>query len=108
MALTLPFIGEGVRPPSSPEEWWILLAFGLLTLSVASLLFYDALGRIEAGRAAINSTLEPVVAALLATWLLGQRLTPWGWFGLALVVAGVAGAYATRSEGRFEAPAPHL
>ena len=53
---------------------------------------------IEAGQAAIASTVEPVAGALLATLLLGQGLTGWGWFGLAVVVTGVAGAY--RSTGR--------
>jgi drug/metabolite transporter (DMT)-like permease len=92
LAVVLPALGRVALPPDR-ESWILLLAFGLLTVAVAAFLFYDALGRIEAGRASITSTLEPVVAALLATWLLGQSLTPLGWVGLALVVTGVSGAY---------------
>ena len=106
LAAVLPFVGPGVAVPTDGGTWALLVAFGLLTIAAAAFLFYDALGRIEAGRASISSTLEPVVAALLATWLLGQRLTPWGWVGLALVVTGVAGAYAFRRDRTPEAP-PH-
>jgi DME family drug/metabolite transporter len=62
---------------------------------MATVLFFDGLGRIQASRAAIVSTVEPVVAALLATMLLGQGLTLVGWLGLGLVVVGVAGSYAS-------------
>ena len=71
----------------------LLVVFGLLTMALATSLYYDALGRIEAGRAAIASTLEPVAAVVMATFLLDQGLRPRGWVGLAMVVAGVAGGY---------------
>lgn len=99
LGAVLPFTGDGVALPGSAETWGILVAFGFLTIALAAFLFYDALGRIEAGRASISSTLEPVVAAILAGWLLDQRLTPIGWVGLVVVVTGVAGAYATRKRG---------
>jgi drug/metabolite transporter (DMT)-like permease len=41
----------------------------------------------------VAASVEPVVGALLALLLFQQRLTPSGWFGLLLVVAGVAGGY---------------
>jgi DME family drug/metabolite transporter len=65
--------------------------FGALTIAAAQLLFFDALGRIEAGAASIATAAEPVVAAVLATVLLSQGLAPVGWAGIALVVAGVVG-----------------
>jgi DME family drug/metabolite transporter len=104
LAGVVPFLGDGVGLPGAPGTWAILVAFGFLTIALAAFLFYDALGRIEAGRASVGSTLEPVVAALLATWLLGQRLTPAGWVGLCLVVTGVAGAYAVRRDGPPDTP----
>jgi drug/metabolite transporter (DMT)-like permease len=79
--------------PASARAWTLLVLFGLLTIAAATFLFYDALARVEAGPTAVACTVEPVVAALLASWLLGQGLGPPGWLGLALVVAGVAGAY---------------
>ncbi|MCY7326036.1 MAG: EamA family transporter, partial [Microbacteriaceae bacterium] len=34
--------------------------------------------------------LEPVVATVLAVVVVGERLTSLGWFGIALILAGVA------------------
>ncbi|NIR79686.1 MAG: EamA family transporter, partial [Gemmatimonadetes bacterium] len=78
----------------------LLLAFGLLTIAVAHFLFFDALSRIDASRASIATAVEPVVAAVLATVLLSQGLSPLGWAGIALVALGVAGVGLTarRSE----------
>ena len=90
--------------PRSPIAWAVLIAFGLLTISVAQLLFFDALGRIEAGRAAVATTVEPVVAALLAAVLLGQGVSALGWTGLVLVVMGVAGAGTVGSTPGRERP----
>jgi drug/metabolite transporter, DME family len=91
LALALPrFVGEIILP-SSTKAWIILLAFGILTIAVAQFLFFDALGRIEASRASLATAAEPVVAALLATLMLGQGLRPLGWVGIMLVVAGVVG-----------------
>ncbi|HWP36987.1 MAG TPA: hypothetical protein VNL18_05470, partial [Gemmatimonadales bacterium] len=47
---------------------------------------------------AVTATIEPVVGALLAFALLGQRLTLPGWLGLIVVVAGVASMYALAGQ----------
>ena len=91
LAATLPFLADGIPLPPSGRAWALLAVFALVTVAGAQFLFFDALGRIEAGRAAITSAAEPVVAALLATVLLSQGLAPLGWLGVALVVVGVAG-----------------
>lgn len=93
---TLPLVSDGLALPSSGSAWALVGAFALVTVAAAQFLFFDALGRIEAGRAAITSAAEPVVAALLATVLLAQGLSPVGWVGVVLVVAGVAGVGADR------------
>ena len=62
-------------------------------MSVAALLYFDGLKHVEASRASIIATAEPVVASILAAVLLGQTMEPLGWLGLVLVVGGVAGAY---------------
>ena len=86
-------------PVTGPAQWpddlraqLILTVYGFATVALAVILFYDALRRIPAARASIVATIEPVVAALLATVVLGQTLTPAGWLGLGLVVVGVVGA----------------
>lgn len=95
--------GEGVVLPSTPGTWALALTFGLLTMAGAPLLLFSALRTLEAGRAAIGTTVEPLVAAVLAVVLLDQTLTGSGWAGLLLLLLGVVGAYAAGSSGP---PAP--
>jgi DME family drug/metabolite transporter len=87
--------GADIDVPPDGRAWAVLSVFALLTIAIATVLFFDGLGRIQASRAAIVSTIEPVVAALLATILVGQGLTLVGWLGLGLVVVGVTGSYAS-------------
>lgn len=91
LAVAVPLVSGPVVLPASPRAWLLLVAFGLLTIAVAHFLFFDALAHIDASRASIATAVEPVVAAILATVLLSQGLQPLGWFGIALVVSGVAG-----------------
>jgi DME family drug/metabolite transporter len=72
------------------EAWVVLVVFSFLTITLASLLFFDALRRIEASRVAVAAATEPVVASLLATFILAQGLSPVGWLGIVVVAAGVA------------------
>lgn len=91
LALAVPVISGPVVLPTSGQAWILLAAFGFLTIAVAHFLFFDALSHIDASRGSIATSVEPVVAAVLATLLLGQGLAPLGWFGIVLVVVGVAG-----------------
>jgi drug/metabolite transporter, DME family len=82
------------QPPSlahPPAAWALLLGLSLGTTLLANGLYYWGLARVEAGRAAVIASVEPVVAAFLALALFGQGLTPIGWAGVGLVVAAVAG-----------------
>lgn len=94
LALGLPLLGVSIVGPQTSRSWAVLWIYAVFTLAASSALFYDALGRIQAGHAAIATTLEPVVASILATVFLQQGLEPRGWIGLAMVVGGVAGGYA--------------
>lgn len=100
LALAVPVFSGPIVLPSSGRAWLLLLLFGLLTIAIAHFLFFDALARIEASRASIATSIEPVVAGVLATFLLSQGLSPLGWLGIGLVVAGVVGVGVTgdRSE----------
>jgi DME family drug/metabolite transporter len=100
LAVALPTVaGPGAFTlPTGGRGWALLVGYGLLTIAVAVLVFYDALRRIPAHRASVVATVEPVVAALLAGVLLGQHLVPAGWLGLALVVTGVAGSARCRED----------
>jgi DME family drug/metabolite transporter len=91
LAVAVPSAPGPLTLPSGAPAWLLLVAFGALTIAGAQLLFFDALGRIDASGASVATAVEPVVAALLATMMLSQGLSPMGWAGIALVVAGVAG-----------------
>lgn len=100
LAVLLPAGWGPVTWPAGSVSSGLLVAYGLLTVALAVVIFYDALRRIPAARASVTATVEPVVAATLAALVLDQHLTPLGWAGLCLVVAGVAGASLGRARVR--------
>ena len=57
---------------------------------VAYLFFGAALRVLRSSTATTITLLEPVVASVLAVVVVGERLTSIGWFGIALILAGVA------------------
>jgi drug/metabolite transporter (DMT)-like permease len=57
-----------------------ILGFGLYTLSLRYL---------QASVAGLIATLEPALTAIMAIWLLDERLVPAQWFGAGLIVAAV-------------------
>lgn len=96
-------LGWEVELPSGSSAWGTAVAFGVLTITVASVLYFHALGTIDASRAAIGATVEPLVATLLALTFLDQGLTATGWIGLLVLMGGVVGAYAAPTVKRTEA-----
>ena len=69
---------------------WTSVAYLVALTSVAAyLLYYWALARAEASRVAIWSNLQPVLTALLAWGIYGERLTAPFLAGGAMVLAGV-------------------
>jgi drug/metabolite transporter (DMT)-like permease len=79
--------------PQTIPGWGMGILFGLVTMAVAPLLLFSGIRVLEAGRASIVTTIEPLMAALLSWWLLNQTLTLSGWLGLGILTTGVAGAY---------------
>jgi drug/metabolite transporter (DMT)-like permease len=73
----------------SPVGWASLGYLVVLTSVVAYLLYYWSLSRSEATRVAIWSNLQPVLTALLAWAVYGERLTGPFLAGGAMVLAGV-------------------
>lgn len=93
LAAALPAAGRPPEMPAGAGAWTYIALLGLGAVLGANLLFFGALRRIEAAPTAVAATIEPVVAAILALVLLGQRLAPFAWLGLGLVVFCVAAAY---------------
>jgi drug/metabolite transporter (DMT)-like permease len=91
MALALPVGAFGLTPFFSfgPRPWPAWLAVTTLAIAstyIAYQLYYAGLRHIEASRAVVVASVEPVVAAFLAALLYGEQLTLSGYLGAILVV----------------------
>jgi drug/metabolite transporter (DMT)-like permease len=98
----IPFAARSVlnlRWASVPLGAWGGLAFMIVFGTVVAYLFYAfALTELAASRVAAFAYLQPVVAALLGTWLLGERVTLKVVAGGALILLGVYLAERERGE----------
>ncbi len=75
----------------SAPVWGALVVLSAVSTYLAYLFYALGLRRLEATRASLVATLEPVLASLLAFVWWGERFTPLGYLGAALVVLAVAG-----------------
>jgi DME family drug/metabolite transporter len=73
-----------------PQGWLLLLYLGTIPSALAYSLFLTGMAHIPATVASITTLLEPLTATLLATILLGERLTPLGLAGAGLLLGAVA------------------
>lgn len=69
--------------------WGLLIYLGLFPTALAYWLFFKGMKHTPATTASILVLLEPLVAALLAAWLYGERLEPTGWLGAALLLSAM-------------------
>jgi DME family drug/metabolite transporter len=80
----------GAVPAWNDVSFWGALAYLALGATLGMYLAdLQALQRIEVRQLGLIGTLEPLLSALLAFVLFGERLTLWQWAGAALVVSGV-------------------
>lgn len=86
-AIALP--AGAVRWTHSAVGWSTILYLTLVTTLLAQWLYLTGLGRVEAGRASLVATLEPVVAALLGYLILNERLEGLQILGGVLVLMAV-------------------
>jgi len=73
----------------SALTWLAFLYITLLGTLVPFVLYFKALERIEASRVSITSTLEPVVAGVVAFIFIGEKMGFLQMVGGALVIAGI-------------------
>ena len=81
---------EGVRWPGTTGGWLAVAGIAVLGTSLATVTFFAGVQRIGAGDAATLSTLEPVVALVLAFVFLGEQLGAVQLAGALLVIASAA------------------
>jgi len=87
MPLAAAFGGLSFRP--GPEAVGLLIALGTGPTAVAYTLFFRGLRTAGASTATLLTLLEPLTGAILATFILGQRLSATGIAGAAILVAAV-------------------
>jgi DME family drug/metabolite transporter len=83
---TLPFVTFSHK---SPMAWAALLAIVFISTFLANYCYYQGLKYLEAGRASIVATCEPVVAAVTAYFFLGEYFTLMGYLGTGLILIAV-------------------
>jgi drug/metabolite transporter (DMT)-like permease len=91
LAVLLPLFGRTPHPPATMAGWIYIAALGIGAVLAANFFFFAAVKRIDAAPTAVAASIEPFVGAMLALLLFNQQLYWFGWLGLAMVVAGVAG-----------------
>ena len=85
-ALLLPFVDFA---PKSGQTWLLLFGMALVTAYGAFSVYYEGLKRLEATKASIIATFEPVVAAVSAYALFGETFSLFGYAGASLIIMAV-------------------
>lgn len=80
----------GLGPLLSPGGLAVVAHLGLITVTVSYLLFGRGVTGVDVGVATTLSLAEPVTAALLGVFVLGERLSGLQWLGVAVVLGGLA------------------
>jgi len=86
----LPFVPFDAVRLATPSMWLDIVLMAALSTYLAYFVYYQGLRRVEASRAVLVATIEPVVAAALAAVLFGERLGVWGVIGALLVLSAAA------------------
>lgn len=68
---------------------WAMLFMALAATSLAYILFLGGLKKISSSAAVTLSLAEPLTAALLGVFLVGEQLTVIAWFGVSLLLGGI-------------------
>jgi drug/metabolite transporter (DMT)-like permease len=83
--------------PSTWRAWLVAAGLGVLANSLYLGLTYTALHHLSSGMGAIIASTNPLVLALIAPWLLGEKLTGPKFAGMLLGFAGVLAIVAWRT-----------
>ena len=84
--LLLPFVDFHDK---SPQAWALLVGLAAVTSYGAFNAYYAGLRLLDATHASVIATFEPVVAAVFAYLLFGEKFSVFGYVGSSLVIAAV-------------------
>ena len=82
----LPFVDFA---PKNAVAWGALIAVSIASTYLANCFYYQGVKYLEAGRASIVATIEPVVATAAAYVILGESLSLLGYLGAAVIITAV-------------------
>ncbi len=90
----LPIGALGLAPwvaftPKTPTAWLALISLAIICTYGANSCYYLGLKYLDAGRASITATLEPVVAAVVAFFWWGEVFTVQSYMGSAVILSAV-------------------
>jgi drug/metabolite transporter (DMT)-like permease len=88
----------------SPEAWGLLIGMALVTSYGAFSVYYAGLKRLDATHASVIATFEPLVAAVLAYALFGEKFSLLGYAGSSLIIAAVLMVVLSGTRGRKTVP----
>src|SRR4029079_19657427 len=83
------FALEGGLPKLTPRQWAGTFVLGLLGVFAYNLFFMGARARLPASRAALIIAMNPVITISISSLVLGERLSPLRWLGVAVALSGV-------------------
>jgi drug/metabolite transporter (DMT)-like permease len=86
------------------DGWLILAALALGPTAAGFGLYTLSLRYLPASVAGLIASLEPALTAVMAVFLLKERLEPWQWLGAGLTLAAVALAQTESPEARAAQP----
>ena len=89
VALLPVFLALGAPLLQSPQSVGIAAYLAVGPMFMAYLLFGFGLTHMRSSVATTVTLIEPLVATVLAVIVVGERLEPGGWVGLALILAGI-------------------
>jgi len=84
--LLLPFIDFAHK---SPQAWLLLIGLAAVTSYGAFSVYYAGLKHLEATQASVIATFEPMMAAIFAYMLFGEKFSVYGYAGSTMIIAAV-------------------
>lgn len=86
MLCMLPFVDF---VPKNSTAWIALISVSLISTYAANYCYYLGVKYLEAGKASIAATIEPVVATVAAYFILGEAFSAAFYLGAAIIIAAV-------------------
>lgn len=98
---------EGLALGGGARAVWLVALLAVACTAIPITLFVIGLKRVDAGKAALYSTVEPIVTVTVAGLVLGERIAGLQYAGGALILAGVVWLRLERRLLRVETPTAH-